>query len=157
VEGGKKYRCNICGTVNVCPAYYFNHIDNNGERVDKDSRVELSCGTFDIVAGNDYMSRPPMPPIYFFMIDVSQKSVETGVLEIISNILTEMINEGQFWGDTRTRVGFVFYDSNVHIMDLSPHLKNPKIVTLTDIEHLSKLPIAENLLVNLTDSKTVIL
>jgi len=58
------------------PDYYYSPIDKTTEkRSDFEDRPELNYGTYDFVAGEDYMSRPPTPPVYFFIIDVSLKSV----------------------------------------------------------------------------------
>jgi len=156
LDNGNKFKCNICGFVNNVPSFYYCPLDNNGERTDKYERSELCCGTFDIKAGTDYMARPPMPPIYFFVIDVSQKAVENGSIEMVCNILNELISNDWMWGDTRTKIGFIAYDSNIHLIDLNPNYKQPKIVTLTDIESLTKLPVPDNLVVNLTDAKTIV-
>lgn len=39
------------------------------------------------------------------------------------NVLTELIEQDQMWGDSRTKVGFLAYDSMVHMFDLSQNLK----------------------------------
>jgi hypothetical protein len=93
---------------------------------------------------------PPMPPIFFFIFDVSPKGTENGSIEMACSILIELINGEQgAWGDSRTKMGFIVYDSNVNILELTPNQKMPKMVTVTDIDSLQKLPIPENLLVNL--------
>jgi len=37
------------------------------------------------------MVRPPVPPTYFFVIDVSRPAIDMGVLKIFANILKEVI------------------------------------------------------------------
>ena len=54
----------------------------NGRRSDLDQRPELTKGSIEIVAPTEYMVRPPMPPIYFFLIDVSATAVRNGMLEV---------------------------------------------------------------------------
>ena len=44
------------------------------------------------------MTRPPAPPTYFFVIDVSKSAVQTGMLEIFVNILKEVIENDGFAG-----------------------------------------------------------
>lgn len=64
------------------PGEYFCGIDGSGRRYDADQRPELSKGTVEFVAPTEYMVRPPMPPSYFFLIDVSVSAVRSGLLEV---------------------------------------------------------------------------
>lgn len=50
-----------------------------------DQRPELCQGSVEIIAPTEYMVRPPMPPLYFFLIDVSVTAVRSGLLEVISH------------------------------------------------------------------------
>ena len=50
-------RCNICGMLNDVPSNYFSHLDNKGQRRDKDQRPELSRCSVEFVAPSDYMVR----------------------------------------------------------------------------------------------------
>ncbi|KAF2303765.1 hypothetical protein GH714_023343 [Hevea brasiliensis] len=63
------------------PGEYFAHLDATGRRVDLDQRPELTKGSVEFVAPTEYMVRPPMPPLYFFLIDVSISAVRSGMIE----------------------------------------------------------------------------
>lgn len=52
------------------------------------------------------MSRPPTPPIYFFLIDVSKEAVQSGMLEMTIHVLKDTINNDLLWGGQRTLVIF---------------------------------------------------
>lgn len=39
-------------------------------------------GSVEFVAPTEYMMRPPMPPVYFFLIDVSVSAVRSGMIEV---------------------------------------------------------------------------
>ncbi|KAK6915303.1 Sec23/Sec24, helical domain [Dillenia turbinata] len=80
-DSGRKWRCNICSLLNDVTGDYFAHLDATGRRTDLDQRPELSKGSVEFVAPTEYMVRPPMPPSYFFLIDVSYSSVRSGMLE----------------------------------------------------------------------------
>ncbi|KAF9612370.1 hypothetical protein IFM89_039197 [Coptis chinensis] len=80
-DGGRKWRCNICALLNDVPGEYFAHLDANCRRVDLDQRPELTKGTVEFLAPTEYMVRPPMPPLYFFLINVSVTAVRSGMLE----------------------------------------------------------------------------
>jgi protein transport protein SEC24 len=75
------------------PIEYFCSLDENGRRRDADERPELSCGSVEFVAQTEYMVRPPMPPVYFFLIDVSISAVKSGMLKVsISHSLESLLN-----------------------------------------------------------------
>jgi len=157
IEGGQRFKCNLCGVINNTPSFYYCQTDVSGNRQDRYERTELYNGIYDIKCGSDYMARPPIPPIYFFTIDVSQKGVENGSIETLCNVLTEFVTNDYFWGDIRTKIGFLVYDTNVSIVNLHSKLKQPQVVTLTDIENLTRLPIFDHLLVTLSESKDIVL
>ncbi|KAI8522966.1 hypothetical protein RHMOL_Rhmol13G0038300 [Rhododendron molle] len=80
-DGGRKWRCNICALLNEVSGDYFAHLDPSGRRVDLNERPELTKGSVEFIAPAEYMVRPPMPPLYFFLIDVSISAVRSGMLE----------------------------------------------------------------------------
>jgi protein transport protein SEC24 len=43
-------------------------------------RPELIHGTVDFLASMEYMNRPPMPPTYVFLFDVSKPAIDSGYL-----------------------------------------------------------------------------
>ena len=69
------------------PGDYFAPLDAGGRRIDLDKRPELVKGSVEFVAPTEYMVRPPMPPLYFFLIDVSISAVRSGVIEVRSSYL----------------------------------------------------------------------
>jgi hypothetical protein len=54
-----------------------------------DQRPELSKGSVEFVAPTEYMMRPPMPPVYFFLIDVSVSAVRSGMIEVRTSTYME--------------------------------------------------------------------
>ena len=43
-------------------------------------RPELCRSSVEFIAPGDYMVRPPQPPVYFFVIDVSAASAQSGTI-----------------------------------------------------------------------------
>lgn len=39
-DNGRRWKCNTCGMLNDVPTSYFSHLDNNGQRRDRDQRYE---------------------------------------------------------------------------------------------------------------------
>lgn len=51
----RRFTCNICQMVNEVPMEYFCSLDAQGRRLDAAERPELSCGSVDWLAPQEYM------------------------------------------------------------------------------------------------------
>lgn len=81
IDGGRRWRCNLCTYCNDTPQSYFAPTDNEGVRVDLASRPELLSGSVEFLASSEYMMRPPQPPVYLFVLDCTYGAVASGVLQ----------------------------------------------------------------------------
>jgi protein transport protein SEC24 len=79
-DNGAKWVCNFCKIDNATESYYYSPTDRDGKRTDEDKRPELYSGSVDFIASNEYMNRPPMPPTFIFLFDVSQPAIESGYI-----------------------------------------------------------------------------
>lgn len=152
-DAGRKWRCNLCGLLNDVPGEYFCSLDASGRRLDIDQRPELSMGSVEFVAPTEYMVRPPMPPLFFFLIDVSVTAVQSGVLEIIGKTIKSCLDD--LLGFPRTQIGFLTFDSTLHFYNLKSSLTQPQMVVVTDLDDIF-LPLPDDLLVNLSESRHVV-
>ncbi|CAE7651933.1 unnamed protein product, partial [Symbiodinium microadriaticum] len=153
VDNGRRWRCNICGMLNDVPTSYFSHLDQNGQRRDKDQRPELSRCSVEFIAPGDYMVRPPQPPVYFFVIDVTSGAGSSGMLShVVSSIRRSLDN---LPGNPRTHIGFITFDSSIHFYNLKSSLKAPQMLVVSDITDVI-MPSPEDLLVNLSDSREIV-
>ena len=50
------------------------------------------------------MSRPPAPPVYFFLLDVSQEAIKSGMLEMTIHVIKDTISKDLLLGGPRTMV-----------------------------------------------------
>jgi len=153
IENGRRWRCNICTQLNECPSAYFCHLDNNGLRRDRLQRPELSKGIVEYIAPSEYMVRPPQPPTYFFVIDVSSTAVNCGMLSSLTAAVKKSLDD--LPGGPRTQIGFITYDNSVHYYDLKSGLSNPQMMVVADLKELF-VPAPEDLLVNLLESRSVV-
>mmetsp|Transcript_1650 Transcript_1650/g.2355 ORF Transcript_1650/g.2355 Transcript_1650/m.2355 type:complete len:1216 (-) Transcript_1650:445-4092(-) len=155
IENGRRWRCNICAQLNDCPSAYFCHLDpNTNERRDAYQRPELSKSVVEWIAPSEYMVRPPQPPAFFFVLDVSAQAVRSGMLASASKAILNSLDD--LPGGTRTMIGFITYDNAVHYYSLKPGEKsNPQMVVVADLKELF-VPAPSDLLVNLQDSKPAI-
>lgn len=157
IENGEKYCCNICNTVNPTPQFFYCGLDKQGERPDKNDRAELCCGAYDLNAGDNFMERPPMPPTFIFLIDVSQEAVQTGMLDLTTKILSEVVENELFPGITRAQVALFAYDSALHYFLANPSRKNIQIITVPSPKDFDSVPFPDPLILNAVDNKGEIL
>eukprot|EP00638_Chattonella_subsalsa_P000347 CAMPEP_0117751506 /NCGR_PEP_ID=MMETSP0947-20121206/11015_1 /TAXON_ID=44440 /ORGANISM="Chattonella subsalsa, Strain CCMP2191" /LENGTH=975 /DNA_ID=CAMNT_0005569899 /DNA_START=115 /DNA_END=3040 /DNA_ORIENTATION=- len=153
IENGRRWRCNVCGMVNEVPTSYFCHLDADGQRRDKDQRPELAKGSVEFVAPGEYMVRPPQPPVFMFVIDVSTAALQSGMVACAVETIKQSLKSMP--GNPRTQIGFVTFDSTVHFYNLKSSLSQPQCYVVSDLEDIF-LPCPEDLLVNLSESMDVI-
>ena len=125
IENGMKWICNFCGDINPTDGYYISPLNMQGLRQDLEERPELRSGTVDFIASNEYMNRPPMPPTYVFVLDVSKPAIDSGYLPTCVATIKSVIESQTIPGVDRARIAFVTYDSSVHFYNLRPTLKQP--------------------------------
>ena len=154
-DGGTRWICNFCGCYNNVDNYFYSPL-TNGVRNDIQERKELQYGSVDFLASADYMNRPPMPPTFLFVFDVSKSAIDTGYLPIVTASILKAIESDSIPGGDRTVVGFLTYDDKVHYYNLKSTLKQPQMIVNTD-DDPDFLPLPEDLMVNLTDSKDLII
>jgi protein transport protein SEC24 len=150
LDGGRRWSCNICGRPNEVPGDYFCNLDAQGLRKDRMERPELSCGIcVEYVAPQDYMSRPPQPPVYMFVLDASQRAVTSGLLFQTCVAIKE--NLQHLRGNERTKVGIIAYNNCVHFFPckIGSTFKQLVVSDIADI----LLPQPDDLLVSLVDCK----
>ena len=153
LENGRRWRCNICAQLNECPSAYFCHLDEDGQRRDKMQRPELHKGVVEFVAPAEYMVRPPQPPSYFFVIDVSVTAVRSGMLKSVASAIKASLDD--LPGETRTHIGFTTFDNSVHYYSLKAGLSRPQMMVVGDLKELF-VPAPDDLLVNLRDSRDIV-
>ncbi|GAB2300923.1 Protein transport protein Sec24A [Dionaea muscipula] len=152
-DGGRKWRCNICALLNDIPGDYFAHLDVNGRRIDMDQRPELIKGSVEFVAPTEYMVRPPMPPLYFFLIDVSVSAIRSGMLEAVAETIKSCLDN--LPGFPRTQIGFITFDSTIHFYNMKSSLTQPQMMVVSDVDDIF-VPLPDDLLVNLSESQKVV-
>ncbi|KAJ7531587.1 hypothetical protein O6H91_14G050000 [Diphasiastrum complanatum] len=152
-DGGRHWRCNVCSLLNEVPMDYYCPLDADGKRRDVNERPELSQGSVEFVAPTEYMVRPPMPPVYFFLIDVSHSAVRSGMLQIAMDSIKSCLD--RLPGSSRTQIGFLAFDSNLYFYSLKSSLRQPQMIVMPQSDEVF-LPMPDDLLVNLSDSRAVV-
>ncbi|XP_062964052.1 protein transport protein Sec24B isoform X2 [Cynocephalus volans] len=148
----RRWKCNLCYRVNDVPEeFMYNPLTRSYGEPHK--RPEVQNSTVEFIASSDYMLRPPQPAVYLFVLDVSHNAVEAGYLTVLSQSLLE--NLDKLPGDSRTRIGFMTFDSTIHFYNLQEGLSQPQMLIVSDIDDVF-LPTPDSLLVNLYESKELI-
>ena len=155
INGGRQWRCSMCGKLNDIPAPYYCPLDDQGRRTDLADHPELTQGSVEIVAPAEYMVRPPQAPVYMFVIDVSHQAVDSGMLKHAVAAIKKCVTEDLLPGSERTQIGFITFDSAVHFYNLKSSLTSAQMHVVSDITDLF-LPIPDDLLVNLPESLNVV-
>jgi protein transport protein SEC24 len=149
----RRWKCNLCYRVNDLPdEFSFDPVSKTYG--DPQRRPEVKSATIEFIAPSEYMLRPPQPAVYLYLLDVSFNAVETGYLTHFSQILLDELDK--LPGDARTSIGFLCYDSALYYFNLAEGLSQPQMLCVPDLED-PFLPCPDNLLVNLHESKELLI
>ncbi|MCO5560069.1 hypothetical protein L7F22_013675 [Adiantum nelumboides] len=117
IDQGRRFKCNFCGQTNDTPRDYHCNLGPDNRRRDVDSRPELSRGTVEFVATKEFLVRPPMSPMFFFLIDVSMNAVATGATaaacSALHRALAELLNV------PHAKVGIATFDNTLHFYNFN--------------------------------------
>ncbi|KAM6148135.1 protein transport protein Sec24D isoform 3-T3 [Erethizon dorsatum] len=160
IEGGRRYQCGFCNCVNDVPPFYFQHLDHIGRRLDHYEKPELSLGSYEFVATLDYCrkNKPPNPPAFIFMIDVSYSNIKNGLVKLICEELKTMLEKLPKEEQEETsaiRVGFITYNKVLHFFNVKSNLAQPQMMVVTDVGEVF-VPLLDGFLVNYQESQSVI-
>lgn len=160
IEGGRRYQCGFCSCVNDVPPFYFQHLDHVGRRLDHYEKPELSLGSYEYVATQDYCrkNKPPSPPAFIFMIDVSYSNIQSGLVKLICEELKTVLDRlprDEQEETSAVRVGFVTYNKALHFFNVKSSLAQPQMMVVTDVSEVF-VPLLDGFLVSYQESQAVI-
>ncbi|ORY46471.1 hypothetical protein BCR33DRAFT_753525 [Rhizoclosmatium globosum] len=159
VEQGTRWKCNMCFLTNEVPGFFDWDTDAR-QQVDRMKRAELTHSVVEYIAPQEYMVRPPQPVVMLFVIDVSFAAVQSGMVDIVCKTILEHLDSIPN-SDGRTKVAFIAVDSSLHFFNLNVSFSDDSLLfpnhnlVVSDIED-AFLPLPEDLLVTLTESRLVI-
>lgn len=150
VEGGHRWRCCMCGITNEVPQL-FDWDQETNQPADRWRRPELRSGIVEFIAPREYMVRPPQPPVYVFLLDVTRTAVASGMTATaalsILDLLDRLPNR-----DSRTRVAVIAFDAQLHFFRLVADSPDPSVLVVSDVNNVF-LPQPNDLLVNLSECR----
>ncbi|XP_048248104.1 protein transport protein Sec24A-like isoform X3 [Haliotis rufescens] len=149
----RRWKCNLCYRVNDLPdEFSFDPVSKTYG--DPQRRPEVKSATIEFIAPSEYMLRPPQPAVYVFLLDVSFNAIETGYLQLFCQVLLDELDKVP--GDTRTQIAFLAYDRFLYFFGLAEGQSQPQMMVVPDLEDIF-LPCPDNLLVNLSESKDLVI
>jgi protein transport protein SEC24 len=161
--GGNKVVCNMCNFPNDVAPDYFAPTDASGARLDRMNRPELMMGTVEFTVPKEYQTKEPVPLRWLFMIDITQESINRGllasscqgILEALYGSTTEDATEEDLEAlklPPGTKIGIVTYDREIQFYNLSPDLETAQMMVMTDLDD-PFVPLAEGLFVEPQESR----
>ena len=155
-NGGEKWECNFCKCTNKTSDYLFDSIDNINSKIDYDKKMELNNGSYEFILNRSYWknNRIPNSPNYYFLIDISYKSIESGFSQCVLETIKDCIlNNYFYYYDTfNIKVFIMTYDTCIHFYSVNN--KSNQFVMLCVNEDDVFIPTyKDNLLISLKDNK----
>ncbi|KAL3899312.1 MAG: hypothetical protein SGCHY_002135 [Lobulomycetales sp.] len=154
VDQGTRWKCNLCYLSNEVPSF-FDWDPKTNEQLDRFARPELCHSVVEFIAPQEYMVRPPQPVVILFLIDVSHSAVSSGMVAVAARTILDSLDDIP---DTegRTKIAFVTCDSAIHFYNFNSGLSEPQMLVVADLDGEPYLPCPDDLLVSLSESRSVI-
>ncbi|KAJ2721324.1 COPII subunit [Coemansia sp. Benny D115] len=150
IEGGRRWKCNMCSLSNDVPLK-FDYDSATQMQLNRWVRPDLNHSVIEFVAPIEYMVRPPMPPVYVFIIDVSYASVQLGAPGCIGQAILAALDRIPNTDD-RTKVAFIAADAALHFFQVRAESAEPQQLVVSDLDEVF-LPSPTDLLLNLRDCR----
>ncbi|KFV43878.1 Protein transport protein Sec24B, partial [Tyto alba] len=150
----RRWKCNLCYRVNDVPEeFMYNPLTRSYGEPHK--RPEVQNSTVEFIASSDYMVKKVfMLKIIFILSFGKCRYSESCQLKAIAMCIVIQCSL-MLPGDSRTRIGFITFDSTVQFYNLQEGLSQPQMLIVSDIDDIF-LPTPDSLLVNLHESKELI-
>ncbi|ORX50100.1 hypothetical protein DM01DRAFT_1337773 [Hesseltinella vesiculosa] len=139
VEGGQRWKCNMCFLLNDVPAA-FDYDAHSQKQTDRWKRPELNYGTVEFVAPTEYMVRPPQAPAFVFVLDVSYSAVQSGMLATAARTLLDTLERIPN-DENRTSIGIITVDSALHFYNFDDSLEDPQMLVVADVEDIDAVKV----------------
>lgn len=154
-DAGRRWRCCLCQFLNGTPNEYYAPLDGDGKRSDARQRAELTHGSVEFVAPTDYMVRPPMPPVYVFIVETTVASATSGLLATAVDAIRRALD--LLPDDGRTKVALLTYDVAVHVHCFKAGEEaEPASLVVADVDDMF-LPSPDDILVSLDECRPSLL
>jgi protein transport protein SEC24 len=148
-----KWQCNICKAVNKMEDYFYKNEE------EKETKIELNNGSYEFLLNKSYWknNRPPNKLNYYFVIDISHKSIESGFAQCSLEIIKDCVINNYFYNydSFPIKICLITYDTSVHFYSINEK-SNQFTMYFTNESNEKDLFVPtfkDNLLVSLKENK----
>ena len=119
INNGEQWKCNICKNINKVEEYYYSDIDDNGIRLDQETKPELNLGTYEFISYKESLLKEGLNVVsynYFFLIDISSNAVNSGFTQCVLESIKDCINNNCFYDyeNSEIKISIITYDEQIH-------------------------------------------
>lgn len=150
IEGGTRWKCCMCNISNEVPQL-FDWDQEKNQPADRWARAELNHSVVEFIAPREYMVRPPQPPVYVFLIDVSAAGISSGMVATAARTILETLDRIPNQ-ENRTKVALIGVDTSLHFFCLPTGSTEAEMLVVSDLDDVF-LPKPNDLLVNLSEAR----
>ena len=146
-ENYSSYKCNICGNINN-----LNNIDEKIlNKIEKDNNE-----VYEIFANSDYIENSPMSSNFAFILDFTNKSINSGSIKTFFETLRYIINNKYFINPERTFISFISFNySGVNFYKINKKNNSIQILEINNDEPFVP-DVKKNLIFNIEDNLDII-
>ena len=137
MHGSDQWQCNLCKNINKTLDYYYCAVDSNGVRLDQNTKPELTCGTYEF---NEYKNfwnqdRPPIKISYYFLIDISLNSINSGYAQCALESIKDMINNGHFYNyeEFDIKICIITFDEQINFYPIDINKSSEQNISMLSI------------------------
>ncbi|SOV02105.1 Protein transport protein SEC24 [Ustilago sp. UG-2017a] len=150
IENGNRWKCCMCNISNEVPQLFDWNSETN-QPADRWQRPELNHSVVEFIAPREYMVRPPQPPVYTLLIDVSYQAINSGMVATAARTILETLDRLPN-SDDRAKICIIGVDTSLHFFSITPESTEPEMLVVSDLDDVF-LPKPNDLLLNLTECR----
>ena len=137
MHGSDQWKCNMCNNINKTLSYYYCAVDQEGVRLDQKTKSELNFGTYEFAAYKEVWSknRPPAQNSFYFLVDISESSIDSGFAQCVFETIKDMINNENFYNyeNFETKICMITFDEEIHFYPININNENEQNITMLSI------------------------
>ena len=138
IHGSDQWKCNLCNNINKTLDYYYCAVDQDGVRLDQNTKSELNFGTYEFASYKEFWSkdRPILNNYsYYFLVDISQSSINTGFTQCALESIKDMINNDNFYcyNDYNIKICIIAFDEEIHFYPININNDNEQNIRMLSI------------------------
>ena len=134
IEGGDKWICNMCYTINTTEEFYYSELDKNGIRTDINEKPELCSGSYEIYANKSYWkkNKTPTEALYVFAFETSTWAIDSGFFTACIESVKDVINNNSFYNGNKVKISIITYNIGIDFYSYNDKSTQPQMLTVNE-------------------------